>query len=492
MVPESSSPPVPPDPPAIDEARVPPTPSVKLDEEDEARVAARTAEFAAALEAFESAQTVAPAPGTKPARKKPPAPRVGLRMRCRIVAVSGDSLLLDIGGRSEAVADAAEFRAEDGTLTVAAGETVELFVVEAGEQVVLAKAARRRAGRSLEGVRQARIAELPVRGRVTAVNTGGLTVDVDGVRAFCPLSQIDIARVEDPAPFVGRVLEFLVSEVDESRQRVVISRRRLLQREQAERARERLAALAPGQELEGTVTRLEPFGVFVDLGGFEGMAHVSELSHARVNHPREVVAQGDKLRVKVLRVETGKDGRPRVALSARAAAPDPWTTALERFTPGTRVQGVVVRLAEFGAFVNIAPGVDGLVHVSQVSDRRIQHVRDVLSPGQAVEAIVLAVEPERRRISLSLKDPAVSATAAEAPAEAPERPRRARDGDRPAARGNRPPGRGGSGARDRRPSSRATEAESYRPAPAPADDSPTTMQLAFRRAREAAERRKAQ
>jgi hypothetical protein len=315
MTPESSSPPVPPDPAAAEEAHVPPAPAVKPDDEDEARTAAGAAEFAAALEAYESTQAVPPAPGPRPARKQSPAPRVGQRMSCRIVAVSGDSLLLDIGGRSEAVADASEFRAEDGTLTVAEGQMVELFVVEAGEQVVLAKAARRnktgKPGRSLEGVRQARTADLPVRGRVTAVNTGGLTVDVDGVRAFCPLSQIDVARVEDPAPFVGRVLEFLVSEVDESRHRVVVSRRRLLQREQAERARERLAALAPGQELEGTVTRLEPFGVFVDLGGFEGMAHVSELSHARVNHPREVVAQGDKLRVKVLRVETGKDGRPR-------------------------------------------------------------------------------------------------------------------------------------------------------------------------------------
>jgi len=497
MTPDSPTPsaspdlPIPPDSPVPPDASVPPTPSAQTDDEDEARAAAGAAQFAAALEAYESTQSATPASKARPARKQPPAPRVGQRTSCRIVAVSGDSLLLDIGGRSEAIADAAEFRADDGTLTVAAGQTVELFVVEAGEQVVLAKAARRRPGRSLEGVRQARTAELPVRGKVTGVNTGGLAVDLDGVRAFCPLSQIDMVRVEDPAPLVGRVLEFLVSEVDESRQRVVVSRRRLLQREQAERARERLAALAPGQELEGTVTRLEPFGVFVDLGGFEGMAHVSELSHARVNHPREVVAQGDKLRVKVLRVESGKDGRARVALSVRAAAPDPWATAVERFPPGTRVPGVVVRLAEFGAFVNIAPGVDGLVHVSQVSEQRIQHVRDVLSPGQAVEAVVLAVEPERRRISLSLKDPAAAGAAGEAPAVAPSRMSRTRDRERPAGRGDRPAGRTGSAARDRRPSERVSDSETYRPAPPPADDSPTTMQLAFRRAREEAERRKA-
>src|SRR5262249_13573877 len=144
-----------------------------------------------------------------------PAPKVGQRLRCRIVSVSEDSLLLDIGGRSEAVADAREFRGEDGAVTVAAGDTLELFVVEAGEQVALARAARGKQRGSLTAIREAKAAELPVRGKVTGVNTGGLTVMVDGARAFCPLSQMDVQRIEDPAPLVGRVLEFLVTEVDE-------------------------------------------------------------------------------------------------------------------------------------------------------------------------------------------------------------------------------------------------------------------------------------
>ena len=192
------------------------------------------------------------------------------------------------------------FRSEAGVLKVEVGQELELFVVETGEQTLLARAARRGAGGakgrvSLDAVKQSRAAEVPVRGKVTAVNTGGLAVDVDGVRAFCPLSQIDAAYVEDPAPFVGRVLEFLVTEVDESRQRVIVSRKRLLQREQAERAQARLATLAVGQELEGTVARLEPFGAFVDLGGFDGLIHISELSHARLSHPRDAVAQGDQI-----------------------------------------------------------------------------------------------------------------------------------------------------------------------------------------------------
>lgn len=440
------------------------TPPVPEDD-DETQDAQAAAEFGAMLEAFERGRP-APAepargPAAKAGRKAEEGIRLGARVRGRIVAVSGDSLLLDIGGRSEAVADAREFRQDDGTLTVAAGQELELFVVETGESIVLARAAKRGAGGakgrvSLEAVKQSRAAEVPVRGKVTAVNTGGLSVDVDGVRAFCPLSQIDAAYVEDPAPFVGRVLEFLVTEVDESRQRVVVSRKRLLQREQAERAQAKLASLAPGQELEGTVARLEPFGAFIDLGGIDGLIHVSELSHARVSHPRDVVAQGDRVKVKVIKVEPGKDGRPRVALSLKAATADPWTTAAQAFTPGARVSGVVVRLADFGAFINLAPGVDGLVHVSQIARQRINHPRDVLAPGQAVEAVVLAVEPERRRISLSMRE------ADDTPA--PPRSRVTRTAP-------------------------VEDDEPYVPRPAVVDDSPSPMQIALRKAREAAERR---
>ncbi len=227
------------------------------------------------------------------------------------------------------------------------------------------------------------------------------------------------------------------------------------QREQAERAQARLATLAPGQELEGTVARLEPFGAFIDLGGIDGLIHVSELSHARVSHPRDVVAQGDRVKVKVIKVEPGKDGRPRVALSLKAATADPWATAVQAFTPGARVSGVVVRLADFGAFINLAPGIDGLVHVSQIARQRITHPRDVLAPGQAVEAVVLAVEPERRRISLSMRE--------------------ADDAPPPKSR-----------------VTRTAPVEHDEPVvvrPPVVDDTPTPMQIALRKAREAAERR---
>lgn len=383
--------------------------------EDEEREQEAAATFGEALEAFEKDATPA-APSRGPRKRKAPGPhRLGARVKGKVVSIAADVMLVDVGARSEAVADAREFRDEEGKSTVNVGDEVELHVVEAGEPLTLARAARSKGkGKghvSLEALRQARAAGLPVRGKVTGTNKGGWTVDVDGVRAFCPLSQVDLQRVEDVTPWVGRMLEFLVTEVDESRARVVLSRRAHLARQQADQARERLAQLAPGQELEGKVTRLEPFGAFIDLGGIEGLVHVSEISHGRVGHARDVVAVGDQVRVQVLKVEAGDERRPRVSLSIRATTPDPWETAVASFSVGARVPGVVVRLADFGAFVNLAPGVDGLVHVSQASDRRITHVREVLSPGQAVEVIVLAVEPERKRISLSIRDAAEGAVA---------------------------------------------------------------------------------
>ena len=217
----------------------------------------------------------------------------------------------------------------------------------------------------------------------------------------------------------------------------------------------------------------------MDLGGIDGLIHVSELSHARIAHPREMVSQGDRVKVRVLKVEPGKDGRPRVALSLRAATPDPWTTSVQAFTPGQRVSGVVVRLADFGAFVNLAPGIDGLVHVSQVTNRRIEHVREVLSPGQAVEAVVLAVEPERKRIALSMRE------ASEDPV--PKSTMQRRD---PPRRESRPGGGGGARGRGRDEArSREPDPEPMPPRPVPVDDSPTPMQIALRKAREEAERR---
>lgn len=416
---------------------------------------ASSAEFAKALEAFEH--------DARPAAAATRASMdlvVGMQVRGKVAALGPEHILVDFGGRSEAVAETRHFRADDGTLRVAAGDMLELFVVEAGDQVVLAPSIRADAHAAHRQVREAHASGIPLSGRVTGVNAGGLDVDLGGVRGFCPISQIEAGFCADATVYVGRTLEFVVTAVEEGRGGAVLSRRKLLRKAEEEQAKHLLAALKPGMELDGTVSRMEAFGAFVDLGGVDGLVHVSEIRHERIAHPRDALREGEQVHVRVLRVETGKDGKPRISLSIKAGAPDPWTGIETRFAPGARVQGVVARLTDFGAFVTLAPGVDGLVHVSQAASRRVNHVRDVLAPGDGIEAIVLAVDPGKKRISLSIRQALEGAMPGEAPAET----RRER-----------------------------TEAPTARPdaaAPAPPAE-PTTMAIALRKAMEAAARKPA-
>jgi small subunit ribosomal protein S1 len=379
-------------------------------------------EFARALEEFDRGQDQAPGKGGKP----PGEVKVGSRVKATVRTVNDDVALVDFGGRSEGSVETKHFRAEDGKLKIGVGDVVELFVVEAGDQVTLAPSLKpggprgggprgggpRGPGRggpgagggaAMKQVRDALAAGIPVSGRVTGVNAGVISVDVGGVRGFCPISQIEAGFCSDASAYVGKTLEFLVTKVESGRGGVVLSRRQLLRRSEQAQAKELLATLKPGDEREGTVARLEAFGVFVDLGGVDGLVHVSEIRHGHTGHPREAVKPGEKVRVRVLKIEPGKDGQQRIALSIKAAQPDPWIGIENKFPRGTRVTGTVVRLTDFGAFVNLAPGVDGLVHVSEVAPHRVGHVKEVLSVGQTIETMVLGVDPEKRRISLSLK-----------------------------------------------------------------------------------------
>jgi ribosomal protein S1 len=224
------------------------------------------------------------------------------------------------------------------------------------------------------------------------------------VRGFCPLSQIEAGYCSDPSVYVGKTLEFLVTEVNDGRRGAVVSRKALLRRDSDEQGKKLLETLKAGDELEGTVVRLEAFGAFIDLGGVDGLVHVSEIRHERTAHPKDALGEGQKVKVKVLRIEPGKDGRPRIGLSIKAAAPDPWQGIAERFWAGKRVQGTVARLTDFGAFVSLEPGIDGLVHVSEASRQPVAHVKDVLAVGQAVDAVVLQADAEKRRVSLSIRE----------------------------------------------------------------------------------------
>jgi small subunit ribosomal protein S1 len=297
------------------------------------------------------------------------------------------------------------YRDEDGTVRISVGDELDLFVLEAGDQVVLAPTIKAEGKAALGQMREAQKNGVPVEGRVTAVNSGGLAVDLAGVRGFCPMSQIESGFCADPSVYVGRTLEFLVTKVEDgARGNVVLSRRQVLRRAEQEQGKVLLETLKPGDEREGKVRKLEAFGAFIDLGGIDGLAHISEISHAHVGHPREALKEGQVVRVRVLKIGTGKDGRPKLSLSIKAAAPDPWQGVAERFSVGQRVNGTVARLTDFGAFVALEPGIDGLVHVSQVALHRVNHAKDVLKAGQAVEAVVLGVEPDKKRISLSIRE----------------------------------------------------------------------------------------
>ena len=369
-----------------------PTLPTPLDPEDEDD--ARPSEgFAEALRAFE---------GPRPSSRTPEI-KVGARVRGKLVSIGEEQSLVDFGGRSEGAIATHLLKDESGSVLHAVGDEMDLFVMSTEDEIVLAPARRADPGQALAQLREAHRDGVPVTGRVTGRNSGGLEVDLAGVRGFCPVSQIELGFCADPAVHVGRTYDFLVTEVREGRGGVVVSRRSLLARAAEEEGRRTLASLKPGAEVEGKVARVEAFGAFVDLGGVDGLVHVSEIRHERTGHPSEVLAVGQTVRVRVLKIEAGKDGRTRVALSMKAAAPDPWTDAARRFPVGSRVSGTVVRLTDFGAFVSLAPGLDGLVHVSEIANRRIAHPKEALAANQSVEAVVLAVDGVKKRVSLSIR-----------------------------------------------------------------------------------------
>jgi small subunit ribosomal protein S1 len=346
-------------------------------------------------------------------------------VRGRLVSIDAEHGVVDFGGRSEGVIEIRHLQYPSGAARHGVGDTLDLYVVSAGDQVVLAPSVRARPSTAaVQRIRDAQAAGTPVAGHVTARNAGGLEIDLSGVRGFCPLSQIESGFCADPSVYVGRTLEFLVTEIRSGRRGAVVSRRALLRREEEAAAHRLLESLKPGDELEGTVTRLEAFGAFVNLGGVDGLVHVSEIRHERTGHPSQALSVGQQVRVKVLRLERGKDGRPRIALSIKAAAPDPWKDIEQRFPRGTRVTGTVARLTDFGAFVNLAPGIDGLVHVSESAPHPVAHVREVMSPGQVVEAVVLGADAAKRRISLSVR--ATLAPESAPPPRARQRPETAR------------------------------------------------------------------
>lgn len=320
-----------------------------------------------------------------------------------VVKITQEHVFVDLGAKSEGIADSAEFLDEEGRFTVAEGDRVELKVVSTTDGITLSRVLKVRGQEARHLLRDAYESALPVEGRVTGVNKGGFEIDISGQRAFCPISQIDLGFCDRPEAHVGARYTFKIVEFKEKGKNIIVSRRAVLEEERQRAAQETMAVLRPGLELEGTVTRLTDFGAFVDIGGVEGLVHISEIAHRRVDRPSDVLEVGQSVKVVVTQVDTTSKNRARIGLSIKALLPTAWEKGLE-FREGEIVRGKVTRLADFGAFVEIAPGLEGLVHISEISYERIHHPRKVLEQGQEVEVRILAIDYERRRVSLSIKE----------------------------------------------------------------------------------------
>lgn len=337
-------------------------------------------------------------------------------VRGHVIALGQNSAFVGIGGKGEATIDLAEFRdPATGDITLAVGDLVEATVSDDGSQsgaVVLTRVFGR-SGHVPSELERALELKVPVEGVVTGENKGGFDVQIGAVRAFCPGSQIDRRRGErvPGAAFIGQRYRFRVTKVDNGGRNVVVSRRELLEEEAREQAAHTWETLTVGAVVSGTVTSLQEFGAFVDLGGVEGLIHISQLGYGRVKHPRDVLQVGQTVEVQVSKIDEPNEGdkrkRRQVGLSLKALATDPWASARDRFPVGSSVEGTVTRLEPFGAFVEVAPGLEGLVHISKITlDRRLSHARQALNLGDTVQVTVLAVDEEQRRLSLSIVEQA--------------------------------------------------------------------------------------
>ncbi len=335
-------------------------------------------------------------------------PQVGEKVTGTIVSIGDEVAFVDIDAKSEATVARGELLDEDGKLTVAVGQKVKGMVSAVDASGITLRVRPGRGESSRAELRLAWEQRLPVEGVVDAVIKGGVEVTVAGQRAFCPISQLADRYVDDAEEFLGRRLEFRITRFEEAghRTNVVVSRRVLLAEEKERRADLVREYLEVGAVLEGTVSSVTSYGAFVDLGGLEGLLHVSEMSHYRVEDPHEQLTEGQRLEVQILKIEPPKkEGQTeRISLSIRALQKDPWHDAERRFATGSVVKGRVTRLETYGAFVELAPGVEGLAHVSKLgSEEHVRHARDVLQLGQDVRVEVLGVDLEKKRISLALQ-----------------------------------------------------------------------------------------
>ncbi len=326
----------------------------------------------------------------------------GQKVRARVVSISGDFVYIDLGGKSEGVIDVSEVKTADGALTVHVGDEIDAFYINVkdGARRLTTKVNGYSAA-TLAAVRDAFEAGVPVNGTVKREVKGGFEVSVGDVRCFCPFSQIDLRGGREGGVFLGQTFPFRVIEYEENGKNVILSRRILLEEERKARTDKLREELSVGMTVKATVRSIQNFGAFVDLGGIDGLIPASEISWDRAKRTEDVFSAGQEVTVKIIALDWSSN---RLTLSLKALEPDPWGGVAERYPVDTRVSGTIMRLAPFGAFVMLEPGVEGLIHISNLgAGRRINHPKEVVEVGQAVEVYVLGVDAEKRKISLSMQ-----------------------------------------------------------------------------------------
>jgi small subunit ribosomal protein S1 len=322
----------------------------------------------------------------------------------KVVRIDKDEVLVDIGYKAEGVIPANELsirKSVDPSEEVELGEQVDALVLtkEDTEGRLILSKKRARFEKAWRNIEVAADSGEPVTGKVIEVVKGGLILDL-GVRGFLPASLVDIRRVHNLDEFMSQELECKVIELNRSRNNVVLSRRAVLEEERKEVREQILGRLEPGQVVEGKISNIVDFGAFVDLDGIDGLIHISELSWSHVNHPSEVVSIGDTVRIKVLDIDRD---RQRISLGLKQTQEDPWQRVISTHRPGDVLEGAVTKVVAFGAFVEILPGVEGLVHISELADHHVENPSEVVEPGSKLNVKILEIDEERRRLSLSIK-----------------------------------------------------------------------------------------
>jgi small subunit ribosomal protein S1 len=321
----------------------------------------------------------------------------GVKVKGTIQTIHADNVFLDLGLRLSGVVPLRQFSPNKPPV---AGQTLEVIVSKIDEEEGLIACTLPRKAARISGDWDALAAGQIVECMVTKTNKGGLDVTVSTLKGFMPASQVDLGYIADLEPFVGQKLQCKVTEVNPGRRRLVVSRKAILQEERAAAEKDLLEHIAQGQTLTGRVKTIKDYGAFVDLGGVDGFLHIGQMSWVRIQHPSEVLTEGQDVEVRVLSVDREKK---KIGLGMRQLSANPWTTAEAKYAKGSTVTGRVTRTEPFGAFVELEPGVEGLVHISELDHRRVKRVTEVLNVGQTATVQVLEVDPSKKRISLSVK-----------------------------------------------------------------------------------------